>query len=213
MTTFVGMMRARYHAWICQLAVCLLFVSASGTASASRFPRLLKNVGVQVGPLWGLGAHTPGSVWEVGFDHFVRVQGRRRAFLGLGIGRQDGLADRSAIWSLRLSLSPYQLQIDRRWRFITMASLRLNRWSTPAGATDCVRPEIGFQVMRLNNLFSPKLAVGYGRELRIGGAVEQPVAPASSETFTVQIGVSLNLATLSGWRRAKRRAENAADPG
>lgn len=96
---------------------------------------------------------------------------------------------------------------------MTLAAIRINHWSTPNGGTDCLMPEIGFQISEISTLFSPKLAVSYGREWRIGGTVEQPVAPATSRTLMVQAGISLNIGVLS--RRLyyrKRRAQEQAKP-
>jgi hypothetical protein len=216
MTTFVGMTPSCSRFRACHLAVGLLVIGTCGTVGGSQ-PVLLKNLGFQAGPVWRTGAGSPGFGWEISLDQFVRTHApyryqRRWYYIGVGIGRQDGLDDRSAISSLRLSISPFQQQLDRRWRFLALASVRLNHWSTPAGGTDCILPEIGFQIMQTRTLFSPKLGLNYGREWRIGGAVEQPVAPATSQTFTLQAGISLNLGELRYLKRSKRRAEQNANP-
>lgn len=211
--TFVRMMRSPSRAWTSRVALCVLMAVTVGSVAMGRTLRLLRNVGFQAGPVWWSGRAIPGLGWEVSFDRYLRTCIRHRPFLGLGIGRQDGFEDGAAVWSLRFSLSPYYVQIDRRWRFMTLTSIRLNHWSTPLGGTDCIRPEVGFQFMQLNHLFSPKLAIGYGREWRLGGAVERPVAPVASEALTVQVGLSLNLGALRSRKFYKRRAHSAAAPG
>jgi hypothetical protein len=172
----------------------------------ARFPSVLKNVGLVSGPVWRSGVPGAGLGWEIGYDHFVRTCLVHKPFWGAGFGRQDGVGDRSAIWSARFSMSPYHVYLDRHWKLMTLTSVRLSHWSTRLGATDCIRPEAGFQMLCLNDLFSPKLAVCYGREFRIGGSVEQPIAPASTDVVTIQVGITLNLGALS-YRKFIRRRE------
>ncbi len=204
MMIFVVMTVVSQRSAIGRAVVCSLVIAVCSPAIA-RYPRVLKNLGLQSGPLWRSGAPGPVMGWEIGFDHYVRTCIVHKRYWGVGFGRQEGLGDRSAIWSLRFSVSPYHLSISRRWRFNALTSVRLSHWTTPFGSTDCLRPEVGFQVMRLNDLWSPKLAVCYGREWRIGGAVERSVAPGSSDVLSMQLGLSFNFGALSYRKFIKRR--------
>jgi hypothetical protein len=191
----------------CFIAVLILVIT--GQQASARHPRYLKNIGLNYGVAFRGGSSLPASGWELSYDRYLRYCIAHRPFWSVGFGRQEGLGDDPAIWSARFSVSPYHLHLSRRCWVFALASVRMSRWSTYDLSSDFFRPEVGVMTVRINEVISPRIAVLYGREMRIGGPTEDPRFVPAVGILSIQAGITVNIQTIATNRYYKRRKQVA----
>lgn len=183
------------------LVVAVLCFYGIGNAQA-RFPQYLKNVGLVYGPAFHSPLQLTGQAWELSYDRIWRTCIRRRPYWGVGLGTERSGGDGASSVTARFSFSPYRLMISRRISALTLLSMRVGRWTGDGATSDFIRPEIGFQLMTYNTVFSPKLIVQYGRDVRLRSSLEGNVHPVPGGVFTMQAGVTVNIGSLARrWRK------------
>lgn len=200
-------MKAARTAPSTRFLLVLVLTGALGGQLQARYLQHLQNIGLSYGAAFRSPALGLDQSWELSYDRLLRTCMVRKPFWGAAITLERRANDPGMALSARFAMSPYRRYVSRRVHFTTLMSMRVGRWTGAPGIRDFIRPEVGFQLMGINSLITPKITVLYGREVRVGGGLEDGLRPLPSGVCTVQAGISLNLGTLAHIRRLKSERE------